>query len=67
MAFVLLFRSESEQTGELRRRIKEKQSKNATLSRLNVELNSELQEVMEQRIALEIQMEHLRPYSGGYL
>ena len=51
----------------MRRRIKEKQTKNATLSRLNVELNSELQEVMEQRIALEIQMEHLRPYSGGYL
>ena len=30
--------------------------------RLNGELNQELQEVMEQRIALEIQMEHLRPY-----
>ena len=63
----VFFRSDTEQTCELRRRIKEQETKNATLSRLNIELNSELQEVMEQRIALEIQMEHLRPYSGGYL
>jgi len=31
------------------------------LERLSSELNQELQEVMEQRIALEIQLEHLKP------
>lgn len=36
--------------------------RNAMLERVNSELNQELQEVMEQRIALEIQLEHLRPY-----
>ena len=64
--FVCCGRAESEQARQLRLRIKEQREKNLTLSRLNVELNSELQEVMEQRIALEIQMEHLRPFSGGY-
>ncbi|GFO15240.1 ralbp1-associated eps domain-containing protein 1, partial [Plakobranchus ocellatus] len=38
--------------------------RNTMLTRLNSELNQELQEVMEQRIALEIQLEHLRPFSS---
>ena len=52
---------------ELSAQIKRQKEKNLSLSRLNSELNQELQEVMEQRIALEIQMEHLRPYGGSYL
>jgi len=42
--------------------IRNQKERNMVLSRLNGELNQELQEVMEQRIALEIQMEHLQPY-----
>lgn len=42
--------------------IRTHKERNAMLTRLNSELNSELQEVMEQRIALEIQLEHLRPF-----
>ncbi|XP_064613399.1 ralBP1-associated Eps domain-containing protein 1-like isoform X2 [Liolophura sinensis] len=38
--------------------------RNSMLCRVNSELNQELQEVMEQRIALEIQLEHLRPFSS---
>lgn len=47
---------------DLQSSIRNKRERNMVLSRLNNELNQELQEVMEQRIALEIQMEHLRPY-----
>ena len=43
--------------------IRKKKEDNTMLSRVNSELNQELQEVMEQRIALEIQLEHLRPFS----
>ena len=44
--------------------IRTHKERNAMLIRLNSELNQELQEVMEQRIALEIQLEHLRPFSS---
>nr|KAG5694480.1 hypothetical protein BaRGS_014211 [Batillaria attramentaria] len=44
--------------------IRTHKERNAMLTRLNSELNQELQEVMEQRIALEIQLEHLRPFSS---
>jgi len=47
---------------DLQASIRNQKERNMVLSRLNSELNQELQEVMEQRIALEIQMEHLRPY-----
>lgn len=40
--------------------IRNQKERNMVLSRLNGELNQELQEAMEQRIALEIQMEHLQ-------
>lgn len=40
--------------------MRNQKERNMVLSRLNSELNQELQEVMEQRIALEIQMEHLQ-------
>ena len=35
---------------------------NNLISGLNTELDGELQELMEQRIALEIQLYHLQPY-----
>lgn len=44
--------------------VKTHKERNTMLTRLNSELNQELQEVMEQRIALEIQLEHLRPFSS---
>jgi len=47
---------------DLQASIRNQKERNMVLSRLNNELNQELQEVMEQRIALEIQMEHLQPY-----
>ena len=47
---------------DLQASIRNQKERNMVLSRVNGELNQELQEVMEQRIALEIQMEHLRPY-----
>jgi hypothetical protein len=47
---------------DLQASIRNQKERNMVLSRLNSELNQELQEVMEQRIALEIQMEHLRPF-----
>lgn len=47
---------------DLRDSIRAQRLKNMALSRLNNELNQELQEVMEQRIALEIQLEHLQPF-----
>ena len=65
--FTLYFRQFSQEKKELQHQIKKHKEKNETLCRLNSELNQELQEVMEQRIALEIQMEHLRPYGGSYL
>lgn len=43
--------------------LRKQKRRNSTLTRLNTELNQELQEVMEQRIALEIQLEHLRPFT----
>ncbi|XP_050392657.1 ralBP1-associated Eps domain-containing protein 1 isoform X8 [Patella vulgata] len=49
---------------EVQMAIRTHKERNSTLTRLNSELNQELQEVMEQRIALEIQLEHLRPYSS---
>ncbi len=49
---------------ELQAAIRKQRIGNTTLSRLNNELNQELQEVMEQRIALEIQLEHLRPFTS---
>ncbi|ESO89180.1 hypothetical protein LOTGIDRAFT_229081 [Lottia gigantea] len=49
---------------DLQMAIRTHKERNSTLNRLNSELNQELQEVMEQRIALEIQLEHLRPYSS---
>ncbi|CAH1798719.1 unnamed protein product, partial [Owenia fusiformis] len=47
---------------EIQMLVRKQKEKNTMLYRLNGELNQELQEVMEQRIALEIQMEHLRPF-----
>jgi Tfp pilus assembly protein PilN len=47
---------------DLKAKIKRQKERNMVLSRLNSELNQELQEVMEQHIALEIQMEHLRSF-----
>ena len=52
------------ETLDLQAAIRKQRVTNTTLSRLNNELNQELQEVMEQRIALEIQLEHLRPFTS---
>ncbi|XP_062567996.1 ralBP1-associated Eps domain-containing protein 1-like isoform X1 [Saccostrea cucullata] len=49
---------------ELQMAIRTHKERNSTLERLGSELNQELQEVMEQRIALEIQLEHLKPFSS---
>ncbi|XP_041352222.1 ralBP1-associated Eps domain-containing protein 1-like isoform X2 [Gigantopelta aegis] len=49
---------------ELTMAVRTHKERNVMLTRLNSELNQELQEVMEQRIALEIQLEHLRPFSS---
>ncbi|WAR06724.1 REPS1-like protein [Mya arenaria] len=57
-------RQASRDKKELQMAIRTHKERNSTLSRLNSELNQELQEVMEQRIALEIQLEHLRPFSS---
>ncbi|KAL5010841.1 hypothetical protein ScPMuIL_013146 [Solemya velum] len=48
---------------DLQMRLRTHRERNSALMRLNSELNQELQEVMEQRIALEINLEHLRPFS----
>lgn len=48
---------------EMKSTVRKHRERNNMLLRLNNELNQELQEVMEQRIALEIQLEHLRPFS----
>ncbi|XP_052834092.1 ralBP1-associated Eps domain-containing protein 1 isoform X9 [Octopus bimaculoides] len=55
-------RQPSRDKRELQMAISTHKERNAMLERVNSELNQELQEVMEQRIALEIQLEHLRPY-----
>ena len=52
------------ETMDMQAAIRKQRITNTTLSRLNNELNQELQEVMEQRIALEIQLEHLRPFTS---
>ncbi|XP_052244911.1 ralBP1-associated Eps domain-containing protein 1-like isoform X2 [Dreissena polymorpha] len=57
-------RQASRDKRELHMAIRTHKERNSMLSRLNHELNQELQEVMEQRIALEIQLEHLRPFSS---
>ncbi|KAL4232733.1 RalBP1-associated Eps domain-containing protein 1 [Mactra antiquata] len=57
-------RQASRDKKELQMAIRTHKERNSSLSRLNSELNQELQEVMEQRIALEIQLEHLRPFSS---
>uniref|UniRef100_T1J1T0 RalBP1-associated Eps domain-containing protein 1 n=1 Tax=Strigamia maritima TaxID=126957 RepID=T1J1T0_STRMM len=46
----------------LRSTIRQQREENMMLFRLNGELNQELLEVMEERIALEIQLEHLKPF-----
>ena len=55
-----LCRHSSLERRDLLASIRNQKERNMVLSRLNSELNQELQEVMEQRIALEIQMEHLQ-------
>ena len=47
---------------ELQAEIRRLKERNMTLTTLNNELNQELQEAMEQRIALEIQLDHLKPF-----
>ena len=59
-----IHRQASRDKKELQMAIRTHKERNSTLVRLNSELNQELQEVMEQRIALEIQLEHLRPFSS---
>ncbi|KAG1681972.1 RalBP1-associated Eps domain-containing protein 1 [Nymphon striatum] len=44
--------------------IKAYRKQNSIQSRLNGELNQELSEIMEERIALEIQLERLKPFSS---
>ncbi|XP_046553893.1 ralBP1-associated Eps domain-containing protein 1-like isoform X9 [Haliotis rubra] len=61
---VLALRQASRDKRELHMAVRTHTERNAMLTRLNCELNQELQEVMEQRIALEIQLEHLRPFSS---
>ena len=53
-----------QQKSTLETSVRQQKERNMLLSRLNGELNQELQEVMEQRIALEIQLDHLRPFSS---
>lgn len=55
-------RQPSRDKREMQLAINTHKERNGMLERVNSELNQELQEVMEQRIALEIQLEHLRPY-----
>ncbi|XP_076079521.1 ralBP1-associated Eps domain-containing protein 1-like isoform X11 [Mytilus galloprovincialis] len=57
----LPYRQVSRDKKDLQMAIRTHKERNSMLERLSSELNQELQEVMEQRIALEIQLEHLRP------
>ncbi|CAL4095964.1 unnamed protein product, partial [Meganyctiphanes norvegica] len=49
---------------EIQASIKTTKEKNTILTRLNAELNQELTEVMEERIALEMQLEQMKPFSS---
>uniref|UniRef100_A0A0P4VS75 EF-hand domain-containing protein n=1 Tax=Scylla olivacea TaxID=85551 RepID=A0A0P4VS75_SCYOL len=49
---------------ELQASIRSTTEKNTILTRLNSELNQELAEVMEERIALEMQLEQMKPFSS---
>ncbi|XP_014680390.1 PREDICTED: ralBP1-associated Eps domain-containing protein 1-like [Priapulus caudatus] len=42
--------------------IRSQRERNWQLSRLNSEMQQELSDIMEERIALEIQLEHLNPF-----
>ena len=57
----LPYRQVSRDKKDLQMAIRTHKERNCMLERLSSELNQELQEVMEQRIALEIQLEHLKP------
>ncbi|XP_023220079.1 ralBP1-associated Eps domain-containing protein 1-like [Centruroides sculpturatus] len=48
---------------EIQSAIRAHRERNMMLSLLNSELNQELSEIMEERIALEIQLEHIKPFS----
>lgn len=62
--FFLCHRQLSRDKKDLQMAIRTHKERNSMLERLGSELNQELQEVMEQRIALEIQLEHLKPFSS---
>ena len=64
MSYFDNFRQGSQDKRDLQALVRKQRERNTQLTRLNRELNEELQEVMEQRIALEIQLEHLRPFSS---
>ncbi|XP_050697135.1 ralBP1-associated Eps domain-containing protein 2-like isoform X2 [Eriocheir sinensis] len=49
---------------EIQASIRTTTEKNTILTRLNSELNQELAEVMEERIALEMQLEQMKPFSS---
>lgn len=49
---------------EVQASIRTTKEKNTILTRLNSELNQELTEVMEERIALEMQLEQMKPFSS---
>ncbi|XP_071538814.1 ralBP1-associated Eps domain-containing protein 1 isoform X2 [Panulirus ornatus] len=49
---------------EIQASIRTTSEKNTILTRLNSELNQELAEVMEERIALEMQLEQMKPFSS---
>ncbi|KAK3098749.1 hypothetical protein FSP39_022716 [Pinctada imbricata] len=59
-----MMRQASRDKKDLQMAIRTHKERNSMLERLSSELNQELQEVMEQRIALEIQLEHLKPFSS---
>ncbi|XP_077977816.1 ralBP1-associated Eps domain-containing protein 1-like [Glandiceps talaboti] len=44
--------------------IRNTKDRNTTLLRLNSELQQELKEIMEERVALELQIEHLKPFNN---
>ncbi|XP_033740073.1 ralBP1-associated Eps domain-containing protein 1-like isoform X5 [Pecten maximus] len=61
---IFAMRQVSRDKKDLQMAIRTHKERNTMLERLNSELNQELQEVMEQRIALEIQLEHLKPFTS---